>query len=96
MLLKILHFLGLTNLSDEQVERFERKRERKPFFLDRDFRIFCDSLPPPLNHFCVEVAYKDGYVAVRNSADPNKTTVIFTLNEWKTFIAGVKAGKFDF
>ena len=96
MLLKILHFLGLTNLTDEQVERFEQKRENITFFTKKDFFNYCNSLPHPFNRFCVEVAYKDGYVAIRNSADPNKTTVVFTLNEWKTFVAGVKAGEFDF
>lgn len=44
---------------------------------------------------CVGVAQKDGVVAVRNTNDPDKTTALFTNEEWKVFVDGVKAGKFD-
>jgi hypothetical protein len=46
--------------------------------------------------WCVEVAHRDGIVAVRNSQDKGKTTVSFTGDEWKAFIIGVKRGEFDF
>jgi hypothetical protein len=46
--------------------------------------------------WCVEVAHENGMVAVRNSADKQKTTVYFTVDEWRTFVKGVKCGEFDF
>ena len=44
---------------------------------------------------CVEVAQKSGHVALRDSKDPHKGTMIFTNNEWDAFIRGVKGGEFD-
>jgi len=44
---------------------------------------------------CVEVALKPEGVAVRNSDDPNKTTVFYTNEEWEAFTKGVKDGQFD-
>src|ERR1700730_4297530 len=35
--------------------------------------------------FCVEVAHKNGRVAVRNSSDPTNTLVVFSLEEWRAF-----------
>ena len=46
--------------------------------------------------WCVEVACDGDRVAVRNSSDPERTTITFTLHEWQAFIKGVKAGEFDF
>jgi Domain of unknown function (DUF397) len=46
--------------------------------------------------FCAEVAHKDGFVAVRNSSDPTRTTVVFTIDEWRVFVDGIKNGEFDF
>jgi hypothetical protein len=48
---------------------------------------FCDSSA------CVEVGQFDG-VAVRNSKEPD-TYVVFTTEEWRLFLLGVKAGEFD-
>ena len=50
------------------------------------------SLKPP---WCVEVAIRNDVVAVRNSNDPTKKTIVFTPDEWRSFIAGVRANKFD-
>jgi len=47
------------------------------------------------DHTCVEVAIKDGCVGVRDSKQSNSPVLGFTTDEWKTFIAGVKAGEFD-
>lgn len=44
---------------------------------------------------CVGVAKKNGVVAVRNTNDPDKATVLFSKREWKTFTDGIKAGAFD-
>jgi len=46
--------------------------------------------------WCVEVACKDGIVAVRNSSDEKRATVFFSIDEWRVFINGVKKGDFDF
>ncbi len=43
---------------------------------------------------CVGVARKNGIVAVRNTNDPDKETVLFSAEEWETFVSGVKAGVF--
>jgi len=46
---------------------------------------------------CVEVAaLPDGSVRVRDSKDTSKLPHEFTAREWAAFIAGVKAGEFDF
>ena len=44
---------------------------------------------------CVLVAKTDSIVAVRDSKDPQKNTLEFTVSEWRAFIAGIKAGEFD-
>jgi hypothetical protein len=45
---------------------------------------------------CVLVAHKEGQIAVRDSKDSEKKTLLFNHDEWQTFIAGVKRGEFDF
>ena len=48
------------------------------------------------NGQCVEVERDTGMVvAVRNSNALTLGKIYFTENEWKAFIAGVKAGEFD-
>lgn len=45
---------------------------------------------------CVEVAGTTaGGIHVRASGQPH-VTLIFTRDEWTAFVAGVKAGEFDF
>lgn len=44
---------------------------------------------------CVEVAFLDGIVAVRNSTEPLGPTLLHTRPEWEAFLGGVKAGEFD-
>lgn len=53
------------------------------------------TLSGPYTDNCVEAAFVDGAVAVRNSKDPNGPRVIFTTDEWDAFTGGVKAGEFD-
>jgi Domain of unknown function (DUF397) len=44
---------------------------------------------------CVEVAFVDGAIAVRDSKDPSGPTLIYTPAEWDAFLGGVRDGEFD-
>jgi len=44
---------------------------------------------------CVEVAFLDGCVAVRNTNDRDGSLLAFTPAEWEAFIAGARDGEFD-
>jgi hypothetical protein len=44
---------------------------------------------------CVEVALLDTEVAVRDSKDRGGSVLVFTANEWATFLRGVRDGEFD-
>jgi hypothetical protein len=44
---------------------------------------------------CVEVAFIDDAIAVRDSRDPDGPALIYTRDEWDAFIGGVKDGEFD-
>jgi hypothetical protein len=44
---------------------------------------------------CVEVSFRDGGVAVRDSKDRGGPTLTFTSGEWLAFLAGVRAGEFE-
>lgn len=49
---------------------------------------------------CVEYAFvrhTDGitYTAMRQAAEPDGVTLIFTPGEWAAFVAGVRDGEFD-
>jgi hypothetical protein len=44
---------------------------------------------------CVEVAFVDGGIAVRDSKDQAGPVLIFTPDEWDAFVAGAKDGEFD-
>lgn len=43
----------------------------------------------------LEIAFVDGYIAMRNSADPDGTVLVFTPAEWDAFVLGAKDGEFD-
>jgi hypothetical protein len=46
---------------------------------------------------CVEVGLAaDGVVLVRDTKDRTQPALSFTDEEWAAFVAGVKAGEFDF
>jgi hypothetical protein len=48
------------------------------------------------NGGCVEVAFRpDGTVAVRDGKARDQLPHLFTADEWRAFVAGVKAGEFD-
>jgi hypothetical protein len=44
---------------------------------------------------CVEVAFVQGRVAVRDSKDRTGPVLVFTAHEWQAFLRGVGAGEFD-
>jgi hypothetical protein len=49
----------------------------------------------PWTDNCVEVAFVDGAIAVRDSKDPQGAVQVFTPNEWDAFVDGAKDGEFD-
>ena len=44
---------------------------------------------------CVEVAFVDGVIAVRDSKNPAQAVLVFTPGEWDAFVGGTKDGEFD-
>jgi Domain of unknown function (DUF397) len=44
---------------------------------------------------CVEIAFLDDMVAVRNSRDRDGGALVFTPVEWRAFVDGVRDGEFD-
>lgn len=45
---------------------------------------------------CVEVApLSGGRIGVRDSKDRNGPVLVFTSDEWRTFLNGTKGGEFD-
>jgi len=44
---------------------------------------------------CVEVAFVDDRIAVRDSKDRNGAVLLFTPFEWEAFVGGVRDGEFD-
>jgi uncharacterized protein DUF397 len=44
---------------------------------------------------CVEVAFVDGQVAVRDSKHKQGPVLTFTSMEWRTFLRGVRDGDFN-
>ena len=44
---------------------------------------------------CVEIAFLDGQIAVRDSKDRSGPVLQFTHREWEAFLAGVRHGEFD-
>jgi Domain of unknown function (DUF397) len=44
---------------------------------------------------CVEARRHDGLIEVRNSNNPAAATVVFTAEEWDSFLFGAKNGEFD-
>lgn len=44
---------------------------------------------------CVEIAFVDGAIAVRDSTYPDGPVLIFTPAEWDAFVGGARDGEFD-
>jgi len=69
---------------------------RKIEFDDSDFKKSSHTPAYPFTPYnCVMVGKKDGAVAIRDSKDASKTTLIFNEAEWSAFTKGIKAGEFD-
>lgn len=69
---------------------------RKIEFKDKDFKKSSYTPAYPfIPYQCVMVAKKGGAVAIRDSKDVTKKTLIFNEAEWDAFTKGVKAGEFD-
>jgi Domain of unknown function (DUF397) len=49
----------------------------------------------PTGGNCVEVAFLDGQVAVRNSRHADGPSLVFTGDEWRAFLCGARDGEFD-
>jgi hypothetical protein len=49
----------------------------------------------PYTDNCVEVAFIDGAIAVRDSKNPTGPVLVFTPGEWDAFVDGAKDGEFD-
>lgn len=48
-----------------------------------------------VNAGCVEVGAAGGHVLVRDSKADASPVLVYTVDEWRAFLAGVKAGEFD-
>lgn len=44
---------------------------------------------------CVEARRNDGQIEVRNSKNRSAGSVLFTTEEWDSFLFGAKGGEFD-
>lgn len=44
---------------------------------------------------CVEVAFHNAEILVRDSKDRTGTVLAFTRGEWDAFVAGARDGEFD-
>jgi predicted secreted Zn-dependent protease len=44
---------------------------------------------------CIQVARRGDSVLIGNTNDPEGPVSMFTTDEWRNFIAGVKTGDFD-
>jgi hypothetical protein len=49
----------------------------------------------PFTDNCVEVAFVDAVVVVRDSKDRTGPVLFFTRSEWDAFVGGAKDGEFD-
>ena len=49
----------------------------------------------PWTDNCVEVAFVDDAIVVRDSKRPEGPLLVFTPNEWDAFVDGAKDGEFD-
>jgi hypothetical protein len=49
----------------------------------------------PYSDNCVEVAFVDQAIAVRDSKHPDGPVLLFTQAEWDAFVGGAKDGEFD-
>lgn len=61
----------------------------------RDRAWFKSSFSGASVNACVEVALLPEEIAVRDSKDRQGPVLVFTPDEWRAFLAGVRADEFD-
>ena len=49
----------------------------------------------PYSDNCVEVAFVESGIAVRDSKNPAGAVLSFSPDEWHSFVSGAKNGEFD-
>jgi hypothetical protein len=70
--------------------------EAKGFRVDLDQAVwFKSSRSGPNCDNCVEVAFVNGAIAVRDSKNQTGPALVFTPDEWDAFVGGAKDGEFD-
>lgn len=70
--------------------------EAKGFRLDLSrAQWFKSTRSGPNSDNCVEVAFVEEAIAVRDSKNPQGPALIFTAAEWDAFVGGAKDGEFD-
>ncbi|MFF2654171.1 DUF397 domain-containing protein [Streptomyces sp. NPDC058045] len=43
----------------------------------------------------VQIAFVEGFIALRNGGHPHSPSLIFAPDEWGAFVLGARAGEFD-
>ncbi|MGP3925817.1 MULTISPECIES: DUF397 domain-containing protein [unclassified Streptomyces] len=43
----------------------------------------------------VQIAFVEGYIAMRDGRNPEGPALIFTPGEWRAFVLGARDGEFD-
>ncbi|MEV6123831.1 DUF397 domain-containing protein [Streptomyces sp. NPDC052077] len=43
----------------------------------------------------VQIAFVEGFIAMRNGGSPGSPSLIFTPDEWGVFVSGARGGEFD-
>ncbi|MFJ6939638.1 DUF397 domain-containing protein [Streptomyces sp. NPDC101132] len=43
----------------------------------------------------VQIAFVEGFIALRNSERPESPSLIFAPDEWRAFVRGAQEGEFD-
>jgi hypothetical protein len=43
----------------------------------------------------VQIAFVEGFIAMRNGGRPESPSLIFTPDEWGAFVLGAREGEFD-
>jgi hypothetical protein len=43
----------------------------------------------------VQIAFVEGYIAMRDGKNPEGASLVFTPGEWRAFVLGARDGEFD-
>lgn len=43
----------------------------------------------------VQIAFVEGFIAMRNGRHPEVPALVFTPSEWRAFVLGARQGEFD-